>query len=78
MYTLSPQVLTWTLVINTAVEDPDELVGRENVGNEQWRVIANGQTCNCLDCEQGSTEDFCTKFRRITVLHAQMQLGLVW
>ena len=61
MYTLSQQVLTWTLGIDTAVEDPDELVGGENVGNEQWRVIANGQTCNCLDCEQRFTEDFSYK-----------------
>jgi len=25
-------------------------------GNEQWRVIADVQTCGCSVCEQGSTE----------------------
>ena len=39
-------------------------------GNEQLRMIADGQTYNSSICEQRSTEDcFAQKFGRVTVLH---------
>ena len=42
---MSPQVLNWTLGIDTAIEDPDEVVGgRENAVRDEdlWCGMNNG------------------------------------
>ena len=40
------------------------------VGNEQWRVIADGRPYNCSVCEQRSTEEFFVQESgRVTVPH---------
>jgi hypothetical protein len=43
------------------------------VGNEQWRMIADGQTYNYSVCEQKFTEEFFVQTSEdVTVLHECM------